>query len=155
MGTMVATLKPRGFRRTTERAAKRYSSDLSDREWEVIRPLLPPHSTGRGRKREVDEQEILNAIFYQIRNGCIWSDLPKDLPAWQTVYKYFRRWRRKGIWQQIHDQLRREVRLSVGKQPNATAGSIDSQSVKTTEKRGMSTALMAANSSKDASDLSW
>jgi putative transposase len=114
MGTMVATLKPRGFRRTTERAAQRYSSDLSDREWEVIRPLLPPHSTGRGRKREVDEQEILNAIFYQIRNGCIWSDLPKDLPAWQTVYKYFRRWQRKGIWQQIHDQLRREVRLSVG-----------------------------------------
>jgi putative transposase len=142
---MVTTLKPRGFRRTTVRAAKRYSSDLSEREWEVICPLLPLRSPGRGRKREVDEREILNAIFYQIRNGCIWSDLPKDLPAWQTVYKYFRRWQRKGIWQQIHDQLGREVRLSVGKQPNATAGSIDSQSVKTTEKRGKSTALMEAN----------
>jgi putative transposase len=152
---MVTTLKPCGFRRATERAAKRYSSDLSDREWEVIRPLLPPRPTERGRKREVDEREILNAIFYQIRNGCIWSDLPQDLPAWQTVYKYFRRWQRKGIWQQIHDQLRREVRLSVGKQPNATAGSIDSPSVKTTEKRGRSTALMGANLSKDASDLSW
>ncbi len=78
-------------------------------------------------------------------SGCIWSDLPKDLPAWQTVYKYFRRWQRQGIWQLLHDQLRREVRLSVGKQPNASAGSIDSQSVKTTEKRGRSTASMAAN----------
>jgi putative transposase len=155
MGTMVPTLKPRSFRRATERAAQRYSSDLSDQEWEVIRPLLPPPTSGRGRKPEVDEREILNAIFYQIRNGCIWSDLPKDLPAWQTVYKYFRRWQRKGIWQQIHDQLRREVRRCVGKQPNATAGNIDSQSVKTTEKRGRSTALMAVNSSKDASDLSW
>jgi putative transposase len=152
---MVTTLKRQGFRRATERAAKRYSSDLSERQWEVIRPRIPLPATGRGRKREVDEREILNAIFYQIRNGCIWSDLPKDLPAWQTVYKYFRRWQGKGTWQQIHDQLRREVRLSVGKQPNATAGSIDSQSVKTTEKRGRSTALMAANSSKDASDLSW
>lgn len=152
---MVTTLKPRGFRRATERAAKRYSSDLSEREWEVIHPLLPPPSIGRGRKREVDEREVLNAIFYQICNGCIWSDLPKDFPTWQTVYKYFRRWQRQGIWQQIHDQLRREVRLSVGKQLNATAGSIDSQSVKTTEKRGRSTALMAANVSKDASDLFW
>lgn len=142
---MVTTLKPRRFSRVSERAAKRYSSDLSEQEWKVIRPLLPPRRMGRGRKREVDEREILNAIFYQIHNGCIWSDLPKDLPAWQTVYKYFRRWQRKGIWQQIHDQLRRKVRGSVGKQANASAGSLDSQSVKTTEKRGRSTVSMVAN----------
>jgi transposase len=100
---------------------------------------------GRGRKREVDEREILNAIFYQIHNGCIWSDLPKDLPAWQTVYKYFRRWQRQGVWQLLHDELRRQVRVSVGKAPNASAGSIDSQSVKTTEKRGRSMVSMGVS----------
>nr|WP_228035392.1 IS5 family transposase [Oculatella sp. LEGE 06141] len=110
---------------------------MTDQEWEVIRPLLPPPRQGRGRKWEVDEREILNGIFYQLRNGCIWSDLPTDLLAWQTVYKYFRRWQRKGVWQQIHDQLRQSVRVSVGKNPHASAGSIDSQSVKTTEKRGV------------------
>ncbi len=116
---MVTTLKHRRFRRASERGAKRYSSDLSDREWEVIRPLLPPLSTGRGRKRQVDEGEILNAIFYQIHNGCIWSDLPKDLPAWQAVYKYFRRWQPQGVWQQIHDRLRQQVRVMVGLFGNA------------------------------------
>jgi transposase len=141
---MVTTLKPRRFHRATERAKKRYSTDLSDSEWQIIQPLLPPPKV-RGRKRETNEREVLNAIFYQIHNGCIWSDLPKDLPAWQTVYKYFRRWQRKGIWQQIHDQLRRDVRQSVGKQPQASAGSLDSQSVKTTEKKGRSMALMVAN----------
>ncbi len=150
---MVKTLKSRRFLRSKERAAKRYSSDLTDQEWAVIQPLLPPPALGRGRKRRVDEREILNAIFYQIRNGCVWSDLPKDLPAWQTVYKYFRRWQRLGVWQHIHDQLRQQVRVAVGKQANASAGSLDSQSVKTTEKRGKSTALMAANVSKDANDL--
>lgn len=141
---MATSLKPRRFRRAAERAAKRYSTDLSDQEWNIIRPLLPLPKA-RGRKRQVCFREILNAIFYQIHNGCIWSDLPKDLPVHQTVYKYFRKWQRKGIWQQIHDALRREVRVSVGKQPQASAGSIDSQSVKTTEKRGRSTALTAAN----------
>ncbi|WNN90855.1 IS5 family transposase [Gloeocapsopsis dulcis] len=93
---MVLSPQTRQFYRAKERAAKRYSSDLTDQEWEVIRPLLPSRSQGRGRKQQVDEREILNGIFYQLRNGCIWSDLPKDLPAWQTVYKYFRRWQRKG-----------------------------------------------------------
>ena len=130
---MATTLKPRRFRRAAERAAKRYSTDLSDREWEIIRPLLPLPKA-RGRKRQVCQREILNAIFYQIHNGVIWSDLPTDLPAYQTVYKYYRRWQRRGIWQQIHDTLRRAVRVSVGKQPQASAGSLDSQSVKTTEK---------------------
>ena len=142
---MAKSLKPRQFSRSREHGAKRYSSDLSDPEWEVIRLLLPPHRLGRGRKREVDEREILNAIFYQIHNGCIWRDLPKDLPAWQTVYKYFRRWQRQGVWQQIHDELRRKVRVSVDKTPNASAGSIDSQSVKTTEKRGRSMASMGVS----------
>lgn len=143
--TMVLSPKTRQFYRAKERAAKRYSSDLTEREWEVIRPLLPPQRQGRGRKRQVDEREILNGIFYQLHNGCIWSDLPKDLPAWQTVYKYFRRWQRQGVWQQIHDQLRQRLRVSVGRNSHASAGSIDSQTVKTTEKRGRSTASMGAS----------
>jgi putative transposase len=135
----------RQFSRASERAAKRYSSDLTNQEWEIIRPLLPPPPQGRGRKREVDEREILNGVFYPIRNGCVWSDLPQDLPAYQTVYKYFRRWQRKGTGQAIHDTLRREARLSIGGNPQASAGSIDRQSVKTTEKRGRCTGSMAAN----------
>ncbi|WP_414652740.1 IS5 family transposase [Gloeocapsopsis dulcis] len=142
---MVLSPQTRQFYRAKERAAKRYSSDLTDQEWEVIRPLLPSRSQGRGRKQQVDEREILNGIFYQLRNGCIWSDLPKDLPAWQTVYKYFRRWQRKGVWQQIHDQLRQSVRGAAGRNPHASAGCIDSQTVKTTEKRGRSTASTVAN----------
>jgi putative transposase len=122
--TMVLSPKTRQFYRAKERAAKRYSSDLTEREWEVIRPLLPPQRQGRGRKRQVDEREILNGIFYQLHNGCIWSDLPKDLPAWQTVYKYFRRWQRQGVWQQIHDQLRQRLRVSVGRNSHVQAVSI-------------------------------
>ena len=141
---MEVTLKPRPYRRAKGRAAKRYSTDLSEREWEIIRPLMPPPKV-RGSKRKVDLREVLNAIFYQIHNGCIWSDLPKDLPAHQTVYKYFQKWQRKGIWQQVHDASRQAVRESVGKQPNASAGSIDSQTVKTTEKRGRSMALTVEN----------
>jgi putative transposase len=148
---MVLSPKTRQYYRTQQRAAKRYSSDLTDAEWEVIRPLLPPDSQGRGRKPEVDKREILNGIFYQIRNGCVWSDLPKDLPAHQTVYKYFRRWQRKGVWQEIHDTLRREARLMVGRNPQASAGSIDSQSVKTTEKRGRCMGSTAVSSSKGES----
>lgn len=150
---MVTSLKPRPFQGAAARVKKRYSSDLTNAEWQILQLLLPLPKA-RGRRRQVDEREILNGIFYQIRNGCVWSDLPQDLPAWQTVYKYFRRWQRKGIWQQIHDALRREMRVSVGKQPQASAGSIDSQSVKTTEKRGKSTASTVENESRGASGLS-
>jgi putative transposase len=118
---MATMLKPRRFRRATERVPKRYSADLSDSEWEIIQLLLPLLKA-RGRKRQVCQREILNAIFYQTHNDCIWSDLLKDLPAYQTVCNYFRRWQRKGVWQQIYHVLRREVRLSVGKQPQPVLG---------------------------------
>jgi transposase len=77
-----------------------------------------------------------------LHEGCTWRALPHDLPPWQTVYNYFRHWQRLGIWQQIHTQLREQVRVSMNKDNIPTAGIIDSQSVKTTEKRGKSTVTM-------------
>lgn len=131
---------------------KAYPSDLSDAEWQEIRLLLPVESS-IGRPRQVDLREIINGIFYILSEGCRWRALPHDLPPWQTVYNYFRHWQRLGVWQQIHIQLRQRVRQSLDKAELATAGMIDSQSVKTTEKKGRSTALTAANRSKDVSAL--
>ena len=123
---------------------KAYPSDLSDKEWEVIQPLLPA-AKGFGHPRTVDLREILNAIFYVHRSGCQWEMLPHDLPHHGTVYKYFQKWERKGIWKQIHDQLRHKLRTQIGRAEKSTVAIADSQSVETTEKRGRSTALTVAN----------
>jgi transposase len=123
---------------------KAYPSDVTDAEWEIIESLLPTaHSIGR--PREVDLREIINGIFYVVREGCSWRALPHDLPPWQTVYNYFRHWQRLGIWQKIHKQLRQQVRRHLEKTDNPTAGIIDSQSVKTAEKRGKFTVTMGVN----------
>jgi putative transposase len=92
--------------------------------------------------------------FYVQRTGCQWEMMPHDLPPYSTVYAYFRKWQRNGTWQKIHDQLRHKVRKQAGKEPEASAASLDSQSVKTTEKRGRSTATMVAKRSKAESDIS-
>jgi putative transposase len=114
---------------------KAYPSDLTDVQWLFLEPLLPAPST-RGRPREVDMREIINAILYVLRSGCAWRMLPHDLPPWQTVYGYFRRWRLAGRWEPIHDALREAVRLQEGRALEPSAAIIDSQSVKTTEVRG-------------------
>lgn len=131
---------------------KSYPSDLTDAEWQLIEPLLPSESA-IGHPRSVQLREIVNAIFYVQREGCTWRALPGDFPPWQTVYGYLRLWQRLGTWQQIHDALRIQLRQVVGKKPQATAGIIDSQSVKTTEKRGRCTALMSPSTLKGASGL--
>jgi putative transposase len=110
---------------------KPYPSDLTDAQWEVIKPLIPVSRVGR--PRTVDLREVLNAIFFLDRAGCPWDMLPHDLPPKSTVSDYFAQWRDDGTWQEIMDALRREVRTAVGKESAPNAGSIDSQTVKVTE----------------------
>jgi putative transposase len=112
-----------------------YPSDLTDAQWAVLEPLVPPAEPG-GRDRTVEMREVLNGINYLLRTGCAWRFLPHDLPPWGTVHYYLWRWQRDGTWQAIHDTLRTRVRRAAGKEESPSAAILDSQSVKTTEKGG-------------------
>ncbi len=114
---------------------KKYATDLTDEQWQIIKPLIPSAKSG-GRERSVDIREVINAIFYLLKSGCQWRMIPNDFPKWQTVYDYFSKWKKDGTWKKIHDKLRDKVRLKAGKKKQPTAGIIDSQSVKTAKKGG-------------------
>lgn len=120
-----------------------YPTDLTDEQWPAISRLIPPAKPG-GRPRSVNVREVLNALFYLARTGCAWRMLPKDYPPKDTVYYYFKTFRQDGTWERIHDLVRKRVRLKHGKFQQPSAAIIDSQSVKTMEKRGLATATTPA-----------
>jgi transposase len=118
---------------TTKRKA--YTSDLSDVEWAVLEPLLPPpKSTGRPIK--YPRREILNGILYVLRNGSTWRNMPHDLPPWRSAYWYFMMWRNSELFRHINDTLRIQIRSRDGREAEASGAVIDSQAVKSTEKGG-------------------
>lgn len=112
-----------------------YSTDLTDQEWSEIKDLIPAPKHG-GRPAIHNRREIVDAMIYVLRTGCAWRLLPHDLPPWQTVYFYFRTWKKNGVFRQAQDVLVKKTRQQSGRDPEPTAGVLDSQSVKTSEKGG-------------------
>jgi transposase len=129
-------------RRRYERRSDRYPSDLSEAEWAVIEPMIPPAKRG-GRRRTTDLREVVNAILYVLETGCQWRALPKDFPPKSTVHAYLDLWEWDGTLARIHYTLFVRVREEDGRDASPTAAIIDSQSVKGAEKGGRASILRA------------
>ena len=130
-----------------------YPSDVTDEQWSLIESHIPAEKPG-GRPRSVNMREVISGILYLNRTGCSWRMLPHDLPPWGTVHYYYRRLRREGVWQDIHDRLREQVRVAAGKEKTPSAAIIDSQSVKTVEKGGAVGTTRGRKSAAE-SGISW
>lgn len=112
-----------------------YPTDLTDQQWALLEPLIPPQ-TGPGRPRKIDLRQVINALLYMARTGCQWEMLPKDFPHWSAVRYYFDKWQDDGTWGRMNDILRQAVRRQAGRDPQPSAGIMDSQSVKTSHVGG-------------------
>ena len=140
-----------------DRSKLRYPSDLTDDEWDRIKPLIPPAKRG-GNKRTVNERAVVDGLMYILSTGCQWAALPKDLPPRSTVNDYFRRWTDDRTLDRIHHALYVECRQLADRKASPTAAIIDSQSVKSAEKGGSGSirmAMMRAKSSRARSAISW
>ena len=135
----------------------RYPSDLTDAEWMLVEPMIPPAKHG-GRRRTVEVREVVNGVMYVLSTGCQWRYLPKDLPPKSTVHDYLTRWNYDGTLERIHHALYMQCREVMGRAASPTACVIDSQSVKSAEKggcRSIRLAMMRAKRSRARSGISW
>lgn len=120
------------------RRKRRYPSDTSDAQWALIEPLLPAAGAG-GRPEKHPRRDVVDAILYVVRAGCAWRALPGDFPPWQTVYWYFNRWEQQKVTEQILPIVRGQLRAEEGRDPEPSAGLIDSQSVRGADTVGQDT----------------
>jgi putative transposase len=117
---------------------KKYTSDLTDEQWAIVEPMIPPaqQNPRGGRPRKVDMREVLHTLFYLNRSGCQWEMFPHDVLPMSTVYDYFSQWRDDGTWAKLVRALRERMRVAAGREPTPSAACIARQSVKTTEMGG-------------------
>lgn len=137
------------------RKRRSYTSDLSDDEWNRIKHLIKQDAHhGPKAHTKFSRREMLDAMFYILRTGCQWRDMPNDFPPWKAVYAQFMRWKEKNLFKKIHNHLRRILREALGKNGDASVGIADSQSVKTVEKKG-SVDLTRIKELKVGKDIYW